>query len=135
MSVRLTISTRNLRGLVANLSAADAVMQRQARRTVKRYGEKQWRLTRELAPVDTGFLREHIRLRFSEDGLIYEVGFLEEDFREAGLPFYAIFTEWGTRFMAPRPCVFPARDAIAPEFRSALGANIRGALRRRRRAA
>ena len=114
-------------------------MQRQARRTVRRFGEKQQRRTMELAPYDASHpaedfhLRDNVRLRFSDDGLVYEVGFLESDFIDEGLPFYAIFTEHGTRFMKARPCVFPARDEVYPEFRSALRTDIRASLKRMRR--
>jgi len=129
----MTVSTGNLRGLVANLFAADARAQKAIRGTVATYGEKQFRLTRELAPVDTGFLRSTIRLRVSDDGLAYEVGVREKDYRDAGLAFYALYQEFGTRFMRAQPFIFPARDTIAPEFRRALGANVRSAIRRRAR--
>lgn len=139
----MTVSTGSLRGLVANLFSADARAQKAIRRTVNTYGEKQFRLTRELAPVgdrtyernghlhEPGFLKSMIRLRFSEDGLAYEVGWREKDFTEEGEPFYPLYTEFGTRFMAARPCVFPARDTIALEFKRALGNNVRAAIRRR----
>lgn len=133
MATRMTVSTGNIRGLVANLFAADARAQKAIRRTVRTYGEKQFRLTRELAPVDTGFLRAHIRLRVSEDGLAYEVGLRDKDFTDAGLVNYGIFQEFGTRFMKAQPFIFPARDTIAPEFKSALGANVRAAIKRRGR--
>lgn len=133
MPTRMTVSTGNLRGLVANLFAADARAQKAVRSTVATYGNKQYRLSRELAPVDTGFLRASIRLRFSDDGLAYEVGVREKDYTDAGLPFYALYQEFGTRFMAAQPFIFPARDQIAPEFKRALGANVRGAIRRRGR--
>jgi HK97 gp10 family phage protein len=129
----MTVSTRNLRALVANLYAGDQRAQKALRRTVKKYGNKQWRLSRELAPVDTGFLRKHIRLRFSDDGLVYEVGVLEKDYREAGLPFYAIYQEFGTRFMSAQPFIFPARDQTYPEFRSALSKDLSSAIKRRNR--
>jgi hypothetical protein len=138
MSVRLTLSTRNIRGLIANIYAADAVTQRAVRRTVKKWGPRQQQLTAELAPYDvtTGpeafHMRDNVRLRYSDDGLIYEVGFDAEDFTEAGRPFYPIYTEFGTRFMAARPCVFPARDRIYPEYKADLSANVRAALRRRK---
>ena len=138
MSVRMTVSTRNLRALAANFAAADVRLQKAARKTVKKYGTKQRNRTRELAPYDASHpaedfhLRDNVSLRFSDDGLVYETGFREEDFTEAGLPFYAIFTEFGTRFMAARPCVFPARDEIYPQFRAALGADLRAAARRRK---
>ena len=131
MSVRMTVSTRNIRGLVANFAAADARAQKAIRRTVAKYGERQFRLTRELAPVDTGFLRASIRLRFSDDGLVYEVGVREKDYHDVGLPFYALYQEFGTRFQPAQPFVFPARDQIYPEFRAALGKDVRAAVRRR----
>lgn len=152
MTVRMTVSTGNLRGLVANLYAADARAQKSMRTTVATYGEKQWRLTRKLAPYDETkppgafHLRDHIRLRFSDDGLVYEVGLRDEDFRDAGELStitlqegervevnYGLFLEFGTRFMAAQPFIFPARDQIWPEFKRALGANVRGAIRRRGR--
>jgi HK97 gp10 family phage protein len=129
----MTVSTGNLRGLVANLFAADARAQKAIRGTVAKYGTRQFRLTRQLAPVDTGFLRSHIRLRVSEDGLAYEVGVREKDYTEAGLPFYALYQEFGTRFMHAQPFIFPARDQTYPEFRRALSANVRAAMKRRAR--
>ena len=133
MAVRMTVGTRNRRALAANFSAADARAQRAVRGVVARYAERQFRLTRELAPVDTGFLRSHIRKRVSDDGLAYEVGVREEDFEGAGLPFYPVYLEFGTRFMAARPFIFPARDAVAPEFRRALRGELSKAIRRRGR--
>lgn len=129
----MTVGTRNARALAANFSSADQRVQKSARQIVARYAEKQFRLTRELAPVDTGFLRSHIRKRVSDDGLAYEVGVREEDFADAGKAFYAQFLEFGTRFMSARPFIFPARDAVAPEFRRALGQELSAAARRRSR--
>jgi HK97 gp10 family phage protein len=129
----MTVGTRNRRALAANFQAADARAQRAARKIVVKYADKQFRLTRELAPVDTGFLRSHIRQRISDDGLAYEIGVREEDFEGAGKPFYPVYLEFGTRFMHARPFIFPARDKIAPEFRRALGQELSAAIRRRGR--
>jgi HK97 gp10 family phage protein len=126
----MTVGTRGTSALAANFRAADARVQRSARALVAKYAERQFRLTRELAPVDTGFLRSHIRKRVSDDGLAYEVGVREEDFEGAGKPFYPVYLEFGTRFMAARPFIFPARDAVAPEFRRALSAELRKSIRR-----
>lgn len=131
MALRMTVGTRGLAALAANFQAADARVQRRSREIVAKYAEKQFRLTRELAPVDTGFLRSHIRKRVSDDGLAYEVGVREEDFADAGRPFYPIYLEFGTRFMSARPFVFPARDKVAPEFKRALRAELSAAIRRR----
>lgn len=129
----MTVGTRGRSALAANFQAADTRAQRAVRGVVARYAERQFRLTRELAPVDTGFLRSHIRKRISDDGLAYEVGVREEDFEGAGKPFYPVYLEFGTRFMAARPFIFPARDAVAPEFRRALRAELSKAIRRRGR--
>jgi HK97 gp10 family phage protein len=129
----MTVGARRTGALAANFQAADARAQRAVRGVVAKYAEKQFRLTRELAPVDTGFLRSHIRKRVSDDGLAYEVGVREDEFSDAGKAFYPIYLEFGTRFMAARPFIFPARDAVAPEFRRALSAELRAAIRRRSR--
>lgn len=131
MSLRMTVGTRGLSALAANFQAADTRAQKRAREIVGKYAEKQFRLTRELAPVDTGFLRAHIRKRISENGLAYEVGVREEDFEGAGKAFYPVYLEFGTRFMAARPFIFPARDKVAPEFKRALRSELSAAIRRR----
>lgn len=131
MALRMTVGTRGLAGLAANFQAADARTQRRSREVVAKYAERQFRLTRELAPVDTGFLRSHIRKRISDDGLAYEVGVREDDFDDAGKPFYPVYLEFGTRFMAARPFIFPARDKVYPEFKRALRSELSAAIRRR----
>lgn len=144
MSVRLTVSTRNTRATIANVfSRADARTQKEARTITKRFGERTQKRARALAPVSAlprtsgghehlpGFLRDHIVLRFSDDGLVYEVGWREAEFKEAGEPFYALYTEFGTRFMTARPCVFPARDEVFPEYEQALRSALRRAYARR----
>lgn len=144
MALRMSVGTRGLSALAANFHAADARAQRAAREVVVTYAEKQFRLTRSLAPVDTGFLRAHIRRRISDDGLAYEIGLRDEDFEDAGklsqitLPDgevvdvnYGLFVEFGTRFMKAQPFLFPARDKIKPEFKRALRGELSAAIRRR----
>ena len=145
MSVRLTLATKPLSGLAAYLNGADEDVKRAARATVAKYTRKTWERARELAPVsdaprkvgdhihEPGFLRSKIRERFSDDGLVGQVGWLAEDFEAEDEPNYFRFTERGTRFMKARPCVTPARDETYPEFRAALGQDIRGGLQRKRR--
>lgn len=127
----LTLSTRNARAVVANFHAADARAQRAIKRVVKRYGVALHERARELCPVDTGFMRSQLRLRFSEGGYVYEVGWDEADFADAGQPPYFLFQEFGTRFQPAQPSLFPARDEITPLFRRDLGAELRQAIARR----
>lgn len=132
MSIRLTVSTRNSRATIANVFAkADARVQRDARKLTAKYGEKTHKLARELAPVKSGFLRGRIILRFSEDGFVYEVGWRAADFEETGKYPYFFITEFGGRTQPANPCVFPARDRIAPAYQRDLRATLRRAWARR----
>lgn len=142
MALRMTVGTRNRRALSARFRSTDARLQKEGRQLVVKYGEKQFKLTRELCPVGSrtyklgehehkpGDLRRRIRLRYSDDGLSYEVGWREEDFIEVGEDPYFIFTEFGTRFMKAQPCVFPARDRTAPQFKREWRQKQRAAFRR-----
>lgn len=131
--MRMGLETRGIRGLVANLYARDRAAQTAIRRVVRRNGVAQHERARTLAPVDTGFLRSQLRLTFSEQGLVYAVGWRDRDFTDAGLAPYFYYTEFGTSRMAPRPCLFPARDAQAPVFRAELRDALRAAVARRQR--
>lgn len=130
---RMTLSTRNVRGVVANLFKVDEEAQRAIRVTVDKYGHETHALAVALCPFDTGFMQEHLNLKFTEQGLGYEVGWEEQDFLDAGLPFYPIYQEFGTTKMAAQPCLFPAHAATRPRFTRALSNNVRAAVRRRAR--
>lgn len=132
--MRMTLSTRNLKGVVANLFAADRRAQRAITQLVRRYGVATHDLARALCPVDTGFMRSQLRLRMTEQGYGYEVGWDASDFDAAGLPFYPLFVEFGTSRMAARPSLFPAEQAIRPQFTAALRRAVREAVERRRAA-
>ena len=130
---RMTLSTRNLNGVVANLFRSDREAQRAIRVTVDKYGHETHAIAVALCPFDTGFMQEHLRLRFTERGLGYEVGWDEPDFTAAGLPFYPLYQEFGTTKMAAQPCLFPAHELTRPRFTAALRNNVRAAVRRRGR--
>jgi HK97 gp10 family phage protein len=132
--MRMTMSTRNVKGVVANLFAADAEAQRAIRVTVDKYGHETHDLAVALCPFDTGFMQEHLHLRFTENGVGYEVGWEEQDFTDAGLPFYPVYQEFGTVKMAAQPSLFPANAYVRPRFTRALKANVRAAVTRRRKA-
>lgn len=88
-------------------------------------------------PVDTGFMRDHIALVFTRDGLAWQIGWDETEFFEEGLPFYPIFVIFGTRFMAARDVLFPnveqTNREFAPAIEGAMAAAVDGANKLRRR--
>ncbi|MBA2458727.1 MAG: hypothetical protein H0V43_07205 [Gemmatimonadales bacterium] len=126
----MTLSTRNARGVVANLFAADARAQANIRSVVKSSGFRVQSRQKQLARVRTGFTRKAVKLRFTPDKLVYESGVSEEDYTAAGLEFYAPYLEWGTRFMDAHPFIFPPKAEEAPVFRRELNRAVRDAMRR-----
>lgn len=139
MSVRLTASVGSLDGLIANLFAADKRMQLAARRVVFRNGKRLQTLTKKYAPYDTSkpadefHMRDNVRLRVSDDGLVARVGFLDRDFIKAGYAPYYKFVWHGTRFMAANPFPDRAQAEQYPQFKTELAAETRKAVKRRAR--
>lgn len=128
-----TLSTRSSKSFaatVANLYAANARVQAAVKREVKSSGFRLQRAMKDRAPVDTGFMKRHIGLTFTPQGYGYEVGLREAEFEAAGKPNYFLFQEFGTVNMAPRPFVFPARNAEAPVFKDKVVQAVRDALRK-----
>ena len=79
-SIRLSFGFRDVRGLVANFHQADVRAQREIRRAVKDAGDFFLDLGYFLAPVDSSWMRDHLRARYSDDGLVFEGGYRSEDF-------------------------------------------------------
>lgn len=138
--MRFTLGTRNLAGVVGNFVAADRRAQKEILGAVKSAGFRTQALAKQLAPVDTGYLKKNLRLAFTADKYGYEVGWREEDFvgqrnarGEVITAFYPIYTEFGTRFMAARPCLFPASEEARKTFTADLSAALRRAFARQAR--
>lgn len=114
--MRMTLSARNTQATIANFRAFDEGLQAEVRGIVTETGEFTKELAQFFAPVDTGFLRDHLDTLYGELGYSFETGWREEDFGAAGLPFYPIFTEFGTQYMPAQPCLFPAYAEAKPRF-------------------
>lgn len=98
------------------------------RRIVKKYGE---RLNAEMVTradfrghfengkfvAPTGTTKRSIRLQITDGGMTAEVG--------AGTD-YAMYLEWGTRFMSAQSFVRPANDAVEPRFKHDIKALVEG---------
>lgn len=132
-TVKLT--TKNSAAIAARFYAADRAVQRGARKIVRAHGEAVHGLTREnmlaMRIFRTGRMYDRLRLTIPSDGLTFEVGWKERDF--PANRFYPIFVVFGTRFMAARDPLFPARDKDRPYFRRDLAALLSDAARGRAR--
>ena len=114
--VRLTLEVPKLSALVANFYATDAEIQEGARAIVANAAEVLDEYWAALCPVDTGLMKSLRRVQFTESGLEFNAGWLDEDFAEAQKPFYPPFVEFGTRFMRAQPSLGPAFEQTAPLF-------------------
>lgn len=123
--MRMQLSIRNVSAVIANIKASDVRIQRTVRKHVKRVGEDVFAVAYSLCPVDTGFMQDHLTLQFTPKGLGFEVGWIEDDFRLAGLPFYPPFVVFGTVNQAPQDPLTPAYNQHVPPFQDDLSAAIR----------
>ncbi len=117
---RMTMSTRNTQGVVANLRQYGQAARVRVQAVVVESLERTFTVAQSLCPRDTGFMADAMRAELTRKGFGYQVGFEERDFTAAGKPFYPIFTEFGTTKMAAQPCIFPANEAEHPRFRRRL---------------
>lgn len=125
---RLTMSTRNLAGVQANLRQYNAGARLRTRAVVLESMDRTFALAQDLCPRDTNYMAEHMHADPTPSGFGYEVGFDAADFVGHTNPvngrkitsFYPVFTEFGTVKSPAQPCIFPARDAEAPRFKRAL---------------
>lgn len=113
-AIGFQLGVRSTSGLAANFHAADREIEREMKRVTLRGARLLVDVTRALAPVRTGFMRDHVAYRLTRSGLGYEVGWYERDFIGAGLPFYPPFQEFGTRLMAAQPSLGPAQRYVEP---------------------
>ena len=78
---------------------------------VKFHGAQMQQTAQIIAPVDTGFLHDHITLEIKDAGMTAEVASTAE---------YAAYVEYGTRFMAAQPHIRPAYMQESERFKQDL---------------
>lgn len=81
------------------------------------------------APKDTGFMADHTEVRFSDGGYRYKVGYWEEAFTAAGLPFYPPYPLFGTSRITANPWMFRATEPMREIAGRRVGDAIKDALR------
>lgn len=120
MAARMTLSTRNNRAVLANLRQYGERAKERAKVVVQESADRVYNEALSLAPVDTGFMIEHLRQKFTPAGFGYQLGFEESDFTSAGKEFYPVHVIFGTRFMPARDFLFGPAIAERPRFRAEL---------------
>jgi hypothetical protein len=124
----MTLSTRNLQAVKANLKQYDKGVRERAKVVVLESLERTFAIAQSLAPRETHYMAEHMRAELTLHGFGYEVGYEQSDFVGRLNPvsgvriteFYPLFQEFGTMLQPGTPHIFPARDQERPRFRREL---------------
>lgn len=127
---KMELSMQAVSGMVANLYKADAEIFLELQQLARRFGEELQQQVEFYTPVDTGFMQAHVRLMFSNDGTVFEVGWLADDFFSEGLAFYPWFVEYGTAYMAAQLPLTSAYGELAPLYEAEVGAAVSRAIQR-----
>ena len=120
------IQVRGISGLVANIHAVNAAVQRDVRVAMQAQGKAQHEATVAAAPKRTGFLAAHTRLEFSPEGLTYSVGYEEGDWTSAGLYPYFYPVILGSSTQAANNFLFNVHE----EHRRVVTEAVGGAVKR-----
>lgn len=127
-AVGLELGVRESSGMAANFYKADRAVYDAIQRSSRNAGLLTKEITQQLSRVRTGFMRAHVTLNETPTGLVWEVGWNAEDFIDAGLPFYPVFQELGTRHITPMHALRDAFRYVQDVFGDELRDSIRGAI-------
>ena len=115
----VSIDASQLNALAADLGAVGPRVGRLANQVIRKTALDVERDAKQLAPVDTGNLRNSIGSSVGIGGLSAEISPTAE---------YAVFVEYGTSRMAPQAFMGPALDRNTPSFVKAVEQLAREAL-------
>jgi hypothetical protein len=124
----ITLTTRNAAGTIARVYSAYPPIRAAMQEVVEKWAAETIRIVQETCAKDTWFMHDHARYVLSKDRLAYEAGWFNEDFAAAGHRFYPIFVEFGTRFMAAQPSLFPANEMVRPRMLADARVQIQAAI-------
>lgn len=116
MSVEVTIDVKGVEKFRAAMQKLDSAMQKHVHRQLIRWAADVKALARRIVPVRTGHLRSSIYARIQE--WVAEIG------AEAT---YAMFVEFGTRYMRAQPYLFPAIQEHLPHLEAIISDAIEAA--------
>ncbi len=118
MGVETSIDTEGVEQFQAAMQKLDSGMHRHVRRQLTSWAADVKALARGIVPVRTGHLRSSIYAKVQE--WVAEIG------AEAT---YAMFVEFGTRYMRARPYLYPAIQRRLPQLETVISEAIECARR------
>ncbi|MFQ6073648.1 MAG: HK97-gp10 family putative phage morphogenesis protein [Candidatus Bathyarchaeia archaeon] len=118
MGVEVTIDIEGVERFQAAMQRLDSEMQRHVHRQLASWAADVKALARRIVPVRTGHLRGTIYAKIQE--WVAEIG------AEAT---YAMFVEFGTRYMRARPYLYPAVQPHLPRLEALISEAIEHAKR------
>jgi HK97 gp10 family phage protein len=130
--LKMELSVRNSKGVIANLYAADREAVLGIGKAMVRGSLRVQRRTAVLAPKRTKYMSQHVRRSMSPKNLYFEVGWKIEDFIKIGENFYPFFQEFGTRYLPANPSLGPAFREDEPVTQRDIAKEVRAACERRR---
>lgn len=119
MADEITIDTTELRVLASDIAAAGFRAPAAVAQVIRDQAEQVAARAKASAPVLTGRTRASIGVTYQDAGMTAVIGPTTR---------YALFPEFGTARMSPRPFMGPALDAQAVPFAEALGRMAEGLL-------
>jgi hypothetical protein len=128
----MTVSTQQRAGFAARFYSMYPDGVEAVRRVNRRHAVQARRTVFMICPVDTKFMRNHIRVRFLNSDLGWEIGWEEEDFIREGKRFYVIYVLFGTSKMPARDVLFAGTAQVRASYRSDISIELRNLQRRRR---
>lgn len=108
--ITATLDQASLRELGAAMDRAAAAAAEGVAAGLALTAEAAASVERTLVPVDTGGLRDGIKVKYSSTGQSAQVGIWDPDL------YYALFVEWGTTIRPAVPFATPAAEQAAAEF-------------------
>jgi HK97 gp10 family phage protein len=128
--MRLDLSQKNVAGVIARIYSAYPEITAAVRKTTRDAGEFCKELTAAFAPKRTGRMARLVKTVYSAEGFDFETGWFAEDFLDEGEAFYPPYQEFGTRFIAAQPSLYPAYKETQEYYLEQLRADIRSATSR-----
>lgn len=118
MGVEVTIDIEGVEQFKAAMAKLDSGMQRHVHEQLASWAANVKALARRIVPVRTGYLRSTIYAKIQ--GWVAQIG------AEAT---YAMFVEFGTRYMRARPYLYPAIQQYLPQLEAIISEAIEYARR------
>lgn len=124
---RLSYEVENVNGLIANFLANDRDVQVKILQVNRIIAQEAHDIAVQLCPKDTSYMSEHIRIRFSDEGYTWALGWEATDFVGVVNPvngkvmiFYPPIVELGGFNSDPQPTLRPTMEAIEGDYKAAL---------------